>query len=375
MHSLVLVTFELQQAEEEELEKDLQIKDILEKIEREKLKHPESILYGIQWEEYNNLSTSFSRKVAEVVLDVLERYYSATENPDYLKFCDKTEELQRKYNETTECLKLPQGTIVSLEDPEYFSRYAIHEGKVYEKYSGPVKQDRRTKRAKRMKVFTDYPWKKLYPDFHEFVEEWSGCRFYEEENAYGFYYNPEGYWDWYSIGGRWPFMLLIKNSCKEYSVGERSWIYEGNIPDVPDGYKWVSGARKKDIEWQMMREWRTQKLTERFGKLENFFMTGERPEGVYGYLVDDGILHCGDYIYHKNETLNDFLGRFELKKSCRYPVGASAFINDAGWHSRTVKPGDICDKDIEEDKWDIELSNLLDSIPEENVLVVVDCHV
>lgn len=374
MHSLVLITFELQQVEEE-LEKDLQVKNILKEIQKEKLEHPESTLYDLQWEEHNNPSTPFSRKVADAVLDILERYYDATDNPDYLKFCDRTDELQRKYNETTECLKLPQGTIVSLEEPEYFFRYAIHDGKVYEKYSGPAKQDRRTKRAKRMKAFTEYPWKKLYPDFQEFAEEWSGCRFYEEENAYGFYYNPEGYWDWYSIGGRWPFMLLVKNSCKEYSVGERSWIYEGNIPDAPNGYKWVSGARKKDIAWQTMREWRSQRLTERFSKLEFFFMVGERPEGVYGHLVDDGILYCGEYIYRKDETLEDFLGRFDFKKSCRYPIGASAFINDAGWHSREVETEDICGKDIVEDKWDTELSNLLDSIPEENVLVVVDCHV
>lgn len=348
MHSLNLVTFTLPH-KEEEIEKNMSLGDISEKAVQEK-------------------------RICLGVLNILERYYKATDNLDYLKFCDITEELKKKYNGTTECLKLPQGTIVSLEEPKYYYRYVIHDEKVYEKYSGPARQDRRTKCAKRIKALIKYPWKKLYPNFQGFAEDWSGCRFYEEQDAFGYYYNPEGYWDWYSIGGRWVFLLLVKISCKEYCVGKKSCLYEGNIPDAPKGYIWVSGARKKDIEWDTMRKWGTQKLTEMFGKLEHFFLSGVRPDGVDGVLVEDGIVHCGKYVYRKGETLEGYLEKFDFKKDCRYPIAACSFINNAGWYSRWNRTGIADENILTEDEWDIRLGNLLDSIPEDDVLVVVDCH-
>jgi len=62
------------------------------------------------------------------------------------------------------------------------------------------------------------------------------------------------FYDWCVIGGRWPRRFLVKESCKEYSIGERSWDDIDRKIDAPEGYFWVAAARKKDIEWQAMRE-------------------------------------------------------------------------------------------------------------------------
>ena len=62
-------------------------------------------------------------------------------------------------------------------------------------------------------------------------------------------------WDWYQIGGRWPVTFLVKADCTEYSFGERSWGNYSKKYPAPEGYMWVSAARKKDICWDVMRSW------------------------------------------------------------------------------------------------------------------------
>ena len=109
---------------------------------------------------------------------------------------------------------------------------------------------KRTKAAKRIKALLNYPIKKLYPELSDYASEYWELSYHPEHKAYGFYYNPDAFFDWYSIGGRWPDLFLVKEGCKECSIGERSQRYgKENLPG-PEGYKWVCAARKKDIEWQ-----------------------------------------------------------------------------------------------------------------------------
>lgn len=62
---------------------------------------------------------------------------------------------------------------------------------------GQLKQAKRTKKAKAMKVIDSYPYKKLFASFSEFATEHCGYDYYEDENAYGYYTNPNAFWDWY----------------------------------------------------------------------------------------------------------------------------------------------------------------------------------
>ena len=66
-------------------------------------------------------------------------------------------------------------------------------------------------------------------------------------------YNPNSRWDWYSIGGRWRNSLLTKKENEDV-ISETSLedlINKGaNLTKkAPEGYKWVDGARIKDIDF------------------------------------------------------------------------------------------------------------------------------
>ena len=270
MHYLALVAVEIPEIEED-YEINALIESELSKVEQT-LKEGGDRLIGqeVRWEMLNNLRTTFSRAVRKAVVDQMAPYSAETEDPEYLEFWDQTDRVMESYQKSYDCLKLPQGKIISVYGYPNYGRFVIRDGQVFETNAGSLHHEKRTKRAKRIKALPDYPVKKRYPDMRYFAENVLGMSFDEEEQAYGYYVNPNAMWDWFSIGGRWPYMMLVKKSCKEYAVGEISWAHKREIPKAPEDYQWVCAARKKDIEWQAMHDWRREKLTERFHKLESF---------------------------------------------------------------------------------------------------------
>ena len=90
------------------------------------------------------------------------------------------------------------------------------------------------------------------------------------------------------LGGRWPYMFLVKKTCTEYAIGKISWAHRREVPEAPKDYQWVCGARKKDIEWQAMHEWKRKELTERFCKLENFFRRENGQKEFWGFGPQKG---------------------------------------------------------------------------------------
>lgn len=270
MHYLALIAVEIPEIKDEMANAD--IEEILEELEQAMLEDKEHRLtVEMYTERQNNLRALFTRTVNRAVISKMQPYWEDTQNPKYLEFQDQTEEILEKYKTSIDCLKLPQGRIVPLCMQPDDNRFVIRDGKVYENNAGPLHQQRRTKRAKRIQALPSYPFRKIYPDLQDFALDWYGLEFNEQEQGYGYYVNPNGMWDWCSIGGRWPYMLLVKESCKEYTIGAISWTRDGQIPETPTGYRWASGARMKDIEWEAMRAWEHERLIDRFKKLEQFF--------------------------------------------------------------------------------------------------------
>lgn len=123
----------------------------------------------------------------------------------------------------------------------------------------------------------------------------------KEEKRYGFYCNPNAMWDWYQIGGRWPVTFLVKADCTEYSFGERSWGNYSKKYPAPEGYMWVSAARKKDICWDVMRSWYIAQDTERYTKLKEAFQCGKLPDEFHGEFRENGFFCCGKCAYEQIE--------------------------------------------------------------------------
>ena len=305
-----------------------------------------------------NLQEFFCREVVDAVTEIMEPYWVDTENQDYLSFEVYTRQLKEEYeSETINMIRLPQGNIVEANDPSFRIQYAINEGKVFQREAGPLKHMKRTKKAKKMKVIS-CSVKKMYT-LNEYAEE-MGYAQNEKTGEYGLWYNPQAYWDWFAFGGRWPQMFLVKKTCEEYIPS-----YKETEKNAPNGYIWACAARKKDIEWDVMRSWAIEKAKERYQELSNIFKTGIKPEQFFATITEEGIFNYSGELYLKGETEKEYLERLGYGKQMKYHIKPYSLISSEDWMNESYEsPED----------WDNIVDQFIEDIPDDGVLVGIDYH-
>lgn len=372
MHFSALVTGTIPEIREEK-HLDIKIANQIKEIKQEIECGKEGISTTLVLMTLEGRQNAFAREVCDLVDAIMEPYCECTEDPRYLHFEDHTKALRDEYEHgTVDCIKLPQGTIVEANGYPYWGRFFIRDGKVYEKNKGRMHLPKRSKSAKKMKALPSYPNKKLYKTFHEFAEDIRGYSYNKETNGYGYFYNPNGMWDWYQIGGRWPKMFLVKESCLECSIGERRWDSEH---EAPSGYKWVAAARKMDIEWQVMCDWKHEKTVKAYYMFKNMFEEQKLPEDFYGSITSEGITYFGDYYFYKGETEAEYIKRNGVPDDWKYPVILYDIINEGEWITYESIPIDIngVKSDID-NSWHTTIDKYFDSLDEDTVLIGVDYH-
>ena len=374
MHFLTLAILEIPEIREDK-ELDKQIVEALKELELQKQIETKNFMLDFTIGRFQNLQSSFSRAVNDGVSELMYPYCASMEDPEYLEFDDRTEKLREEYKSAVDCIKLPQGTIVEQYGDPLWGRFIIRDGKVFQRDAGPLHHEKRTKKAKRMIALSNYPRRKLYKSFEEYAEERCGFSFDEKHQGYGYYYNPNAIWDWYSIGGRWPEMFLVKDSCLEYSIGETSWCNSGEKAEAPEGYLWACAARKKDIAWEEMRNWRNQKAKERFYKLERMFLAGKTDSDFDGEIVPDGVMHWGRYVYRKGSALEEYLEEYGIPNSWKYPIGSHDIVDAGQWLSIEDSVLDPESGNYVPVDWRSCIDGHIDEMDEDAVLAAVDYHI
>lgn len=347
MHFSNIISLEIPKEEE-----DGKInKEILEEIERLKQNIDKTsktyIRDSVRLKSLLGLTNTFARNVEDVAGEYLDKFASEPENDDYLEFEDQTDEVKDLY-ETERCdfMKFPNGKIVFCD-----AKFCIENRRVYEKtYKKNIGYGdkfiiKRNKKAKKIRVLLDYPVKKVYTTLEDYA---SFCNYKKgpKEGTFGQYYNPNGIYDWYSLGGRWADTFLVKNDCKEYSIGYR----DDDDYRAPYGYKWVAAARKKDIEW---------KVQKRFLKKREIVM-------FYTLLQQNRF----GFFPFPHRRLCSFLNIESLLNDLKFYVRPiSGFVDGEGnYISEECLPR-------EDNKWCQMVSNYIEGLDDDTVLVQVDMHI
>ena len=369
MHFVTLMKFELEpQAPDKKTDAE-----ILAKIEelKQAAEDKDSWLRSFHIERLTSYLTPFSRAVSRRVDDLMEPYNQNTEDPAYLEFDDRTDELTQKYEEgTPDCIKLPEGTILEADDYRFRGKFVIKDGKVFQCKAGQLKHDLRTKKAKKIKPLLNFPRKKVYKSLEQYAVEYEGYQKGSKDGTYGWWINPQGYWDWYSVGGRWPKMFLVRKDCEEFTYGERSPSEE----QAPEGYIWVCGARKKDIAWEEMRNWYLKIYTQYYHEYVKVFESGESPDKSIR-ITEDGVCSWGELLYKKGESLDDFLARQNYLAGERYPVVAHDLVSEDEWFSQYELEWDVEKGESDKkEKWKLKIEEFIDDMDDDDVIVVVDYH-
>ncbi len=372
MHTITLVTVDVPEGTSQKNE--TQSKNLKENLirlaayqEACKSENANNIVMKLIRQRLNCTRDAFSASVDDAVAKRMAPY-AAECDPQYCEFHDETEETIKEYESgTIDCIKEPSGKI----NPSCFYPLVIRDGKVFARKAGPLHHEKRTKKSKKYTALPAYPIRKLFSSLKEYAEEYCELHYDEEKKAYGYLTNPNAFWDWYSIGGRWPLMFLVKSDCKEFSIGEREFEQDEDIP-CPEGYKWAVAARKKDIEWNALYEWRKKCATERFLLLEEHFKAKTVPEGMFCTISEKGMHSWNGDDYLAGETLEEYLHRCGFIDEEKYHAHCGAFVDLSG------KYHEACFQDAFFGKydggWNRMLEEFLDEISDEAVIVAVDCH-
>lgn len=326
-----------------------------------------------------DVNDEFTKEVYRRVNELFDPYNEGTDNPKYLKFKDITDNLKKVYeNQTVNCVKLPDGRIVDAHKSVFFDKFIIRDGLVYQKRFGQLKNAKRSKAAKKITAIQNYPYKKLYKSFEDFVgqEELSYIRYDREHKRYGYVYNPNARYDCCCIGGLCPEMFLVKEECTEFIVGNCE--YNDYAPIASKGYRWVTAARKKDIQWKEMRRYIFTEAISNYKKYRKIFETGVIPE-EYGYfdIGVNGLFADWDMLYKKGETLSQYLDRRGTKNRCKhiFTQFVSAYLQDGVYYEADDFAEDNKTAENGDELWSDKIDELYNSLDDNTVLVCVDCHV
>lgn len=196
--------------------------------------------------------------------------------------------------------------------------------------------------------------------------------------------NPNYQWDWWVEGGRWSGFLKLKDGATG-KHGERSWTNSNT--EIPSDR--CDSALKGDIDIEGMRNDAAELAA---GEYDTFasIVRGREWEtwsSVRNRIED--IDEARDF-YNNQEVVKDLrTNRFyfdiegfavtkeEYVSAARNSaISTFAVLKDGEWYERgTMGWWGISTGDKDQDVWNQEISNLIDSVPDDTRLTVVDCHI
>ena len=232
-------------------------------------------------------------------------------------------------------------------------------------------------------------------DFDQYVAEYHGYSMDEELGKYGYWENSNAKWDYYRLGGRYTgFFKVIKNPSETPIVGRAGLFGEPAEPGTGDA------VRKRDIDFlsmvkdteenagktydeitsitgpalSTMYTWHYVRETMFKGDVDgarNFYNGQEAPKLLAAWNVANG------HQYHSVD-LEDFQASRE--EYCRKRGNASfstfAVIKDGVWYEKG-KMGwwAMVADEKNEGSWNEEVKALIDSVSDDTLISVYDCHI
>lgn len=235
--------------------------------------------------------------------------------------------------------------------------------------------------------------------FLEFVED-EDSDMDEETGKNGYWENPNAKWDWYQLGGRWAGFLLLKTADKGRTVqagrGTQSLLdksdpYEGN--PLRADY-----ARLGDIDWEGMHKADIESAGRAWDAEMARIAKADKPEAVWraefdgmdqetGQRFSGMCEHTGlpaTWETYRLWSLNmPFSGVNLLRHKTREDYVAQvsvpttfAFLKDGKWGERggmgwfgMVRDEKDCGT------WEQEFEQMLEALPEDTMVWIVDCHI
>jgi hypothetical protein len=213
--------------------------------------------------------------------------------------------------------------------------------------------------------------------------------------------NPNKKWDWYSVGGRWTGYFKLK----AVGVGV---LGKPGIQAIASDYKAPERdradlCRKCDIDIEGMRNEAEEKAARKYDLVWSIIGAHQRPltweevkklhqNGVDGKGRPNVDFDAARKYYNQqpavvalreNETatwyeVDDFLVAREeyLRRARAGALTTFAVIKDGQWYERgSMGWWGVVSNEEDHDEWNIKFASLIDGLPDDTILTIIDCHI
>lgn len=223
-------------------------------------------------------------------------------------------------------------------------------------------------------------------------EAWNGSSWEKDGNGeWAEYstYNPNSKWDWYSLGGRWTGFLKMKNP-------ELAVAGEPGLMTAPADAGWGDQALKGDIDFFSMVSDARDKAVERYDQIQALF-GGEIPrlDFTWKQILEDPAVDGIDAKRTKFWNQPAILAQQKLKTDLYFDledlqcsreeygqVAADAalctfaVLKDGIWSEKGRMGWFGMAHDVMDEKeWQKEFVKMLESLPDDTLISIYDCHI
>lgn len=203
-------------------------------------------------------------------------------------------------------------------------------------------------------------------------------------------YNPASKWDWYQLGGRWAGFFKVKDGMPAV-VGEKSFM----VRDVRKGY--ADQLQKGAADFEYMRNEAGQRAAGEYDRLHA--IVGGRDIPVWDEIREKhpGDIDAARKEYHDHPVIRDLNAVEEfremfiwgdeparfvesradfIQKARNSAISTYAMIYKGEWYSKGHMGWfGFSDDKMTQDEWNKKFNELLDSLPDDTLLSVYDCHI
>lgn len=296
----------------------------------------------------------------ENALQPYHEYECTGYEDEYVETIDMTDELLEEYDDpdATEPALMKGDEVIC----HKFDRKALQYYKKVEK-TNPFDSDHKYEPMEGYRIEQVHP-KAIYPTLAEYAEFHHGYN--SDEIVDGRIYrktNPNAKWDWWQIGGRWSGHFRLKDGSRvdqakksdidfDTEFAEKREVYAKKYDDaqaVIAGRTWTAWKDMcmDDID-KARKDYHDQQVVKDLEKFDDSFFAN----------LDEYQMDREDYI---KGHLTSHVGTFAVIKDDEWREKANM-----GWWAMTSN---------ENDNWSDEFMQILESIPDDHYLTLVDCHI
>lgn len=342
---------------------------------------------------------------------ILEPWYEVWDkiDPKYTAWEDHTAECRKEWEEEgTTKYKSPDGTLRHRFDDFYKKPGTFGSGSGTSTHYDPVEK------FDHEKVFI--PYKEEYPDFFVFATEYHGYEITPdgEPGKVGWYHNPNAKWDWWAIGGRWKDRIVLTPDQRPSFQNLGDFIQKKSLHlDVQRRAraalkkKWIDESlqglkEKKGMDKEEALQIWVKICAQKTFLRESYELNKNEDKLHFRRWVDAAVAEetAGDYDAdlqdaaafirsEKGRAVSQAIGGIfgdlvpiHYKDPYDWAADATAFdwvqaiVVDGEWHEQ----GEMgwfgySNQDMTDGEWTKKLMGLIENVPDDHYICVVDYHI